>query len=305
MSRTTQTGPVFNNYVTFRLLARRAVGTGQTAFVVDELPMPAKFCVSSINFFGLGTTAGVTHAVYDHSTSSLIVGASVHPTLQTLTNGSVNRLGPGSLKAKTQSGGGRIINKGSFLQYAATTDGTGLMPLGSSGAWVTGYFMEPISRNAKFAERGTSSGERPVAGYLDMLSLINLRANANQTAREECAINVPYDCRVEGVFFDARNITSVTGTSTADVRKNDSTIQSAVVDIDVGQNQQFRLDFDSSPTFASSAARDFVRGDKLSLFLSTGVSDSIPIASVDAHVLVWVKSHVRDLDNASDFAVED
>jgi hypothetical protein len=303
MSRTKQTGPVFNNYVTFRLLARRATGSGQTAFVVDEFPMPAKFCVSGISFFGLGVTATTTHAVYDHSTSSLTVGSGVHPTIQALTNGTVNRLSTGSLKAKNQVGGGRIIQKGSFLQYAITTDGTGTVPAGGSGAWVTGYFMEPISRG-KFAESGTSSGERPVAGYLDFLSLINLRANANQGAmREECGIGVPYDCRVQAIYFDARNITSTTGSSFGDVRKNDSSLLTANLDIDAGQNQQFRIDFDSTPTFVSSALRDFVRGDKLSLYLSTGVSDVIPIASVDAHVLVWVKSHVRDVNVAADIAV--
>lgn len=292
MARTKKTGPVFNNYVTFRLLCRQAVGNNQTALVVDALPMPAKFRVVAISAFALGITNTASFGVYDKSTVPLTVGSGVHPSTQTLVAGTATSLGPAALRQST-----RTIDKGNMLQLACTTDGTGSVPAGGLVAYVTGHFMEPISRN-KYGESGQTSGERPVAGYYDLFSLTNVRANANQAARSECDMIVPYPCRVQAVYFECLGATFTTGSSLVNIRRNGLTITGS---LDIDATPEFRLDNTTNPTFGSSSQRDFVAGDTMGLWVATGAADTIPIGTLTAHVLVWCKGHPRVL-NAGDTA---
>lgn len=272
---------VFNNYVTVRLVNQEALGAGATDVEAALFYPGAKFKVSRVCFDALGTTASAFASIRE-SGSEDIIAPSV----------TISGAMPAAVTTGNLTQVNRIVPKGSAIVLRLSTDGTGAIPAGAVAAWVTGYYMEPISRSALYAESGQQCGEGPVAGYYDLLSLVNLRANANQAARQECAILAPYAGRVMSIYYDIRGHTETTGTITADVRKNDATIQSTVVDVD--QAEQYILDVDANVTFASSAARDFVQGDELSLYVGSGLNDIVPIGTLTTNLLVWVKGHVRD-----------
>lgn len=278
---------VWNNYVTLRLTNRLALAANDTDKLLDRLVLPSDFRVSQVAYDAVGLTA-VVNARIDTVHANTVISTGVPKVISpaNLTQGS--SAPPRAIETST----GRWRRQGSLLELRGTADGTGVAPIGSISCWVHGYFTRPITLVATFAERGQMGGDSPAAGYYDFLPLYNLRANANQAARQECALLVPYQCRVMSLNFDLRGHTETTGAITGDIRKNDVSILDAALDWDV--NETFLVDFHSTPTFVNSAARNFVKGDELSLYIASGLSDSVPIGVASCHVLVWVQDHIRD-----------
>lgn len=281
-------GAVVGNYVTFLLLAQ-AAGVQSADTTVTRIPMLQPFRVSGVSFAHLGQTANVTAKVVKNNVVADVIASSDADAAPSARVATSALPGIGAKRGTSL----RDLGRGDTLDLILTHDGTGVAASGSVAAWVTGYFTDHVSNRAPWAQRGQSRLAGPAAGFYDVLALYNLRANANQAARSECELFVPYNCRVIAAHLDLRGHTETTGTITGDLRKNGATILGAALDWDA--NDQFLIDADSTPTFVSSAARDFVQGDALSLYLSSGLDDSVPVGMASAHVLVWVKGHVSAL----------
>jgi len=284
-------GAVIGNYVTIRLVSRTVVGAGQaTPLLVDRIPMPMPFRVSQVGFDAIGTTAVANLRVSytDHAGVTTDISAAT-----VVSSGTPKVVTPGNLVQTA-----RDIPIAACLDLYADTDGAGAIPAGTAVAWVTGYFTEHMFIQTPAAVRGQSkltSGHAPVAGFYDVWPLVNERVNAAQAARTECSFLAPYKGRVEAVVIDGRNLTITTGTITADVQKNAVSLFSAALDADVNaQNASFIIDVDSTPSLAAGQ-RDVAKGDTITLVISSGAADSVPLNAIEAHVWVWCKGHVRNM----------
>lgn len=285
MARTKNQGPCVGNYVTLRLIARAALGAGQSSTILDRIPMPLGFRVCQVEFSALGITANATGAVTDSGgvsgTGTIDVDAAATNVVSALT---------------LATNGFRDVPQGNALELRGTTDGTGAIPAGGLVAFVTGYFTDHIAHSGRFIESGQCAYSGPRSGHYDWITLSNLRQSANQAARSECDMIVPYDCRVMALVFHVVGQTEGTGTIVCTIRKNDVSFIGSGIDIDAMGSDTTNGDaarLDAQTSTPLGAGREFSRGDKLSMYIATGASDVLPVGALSCHVLVWVKGHVN------------
>lgn len=282
-------GAVVGNYVTIRLVNRVAVSAGQgTPLLVDRLVLPMPFRVSQVGFDAIGTTAVANLRVsYADKAAAItdITAATV------VSSGTPKVITPGNLVQNA-----RDVQDAYTLDLYADTDGSGAIPAGTATAWVTGYFTEHSIRAVPWALRGQckmTSRRAPIAGFYDVWPMQNQRVNAAQAARTEQSFIAPYKARLEALSLDFRNLTTTTGTITADVQRGGVTMLSAAVDADASNNASLTIDADSTPSLAAGN-RDIAKGDTITLVIASGASDSVPLAGVEALLWVWCKGHVRN-----------
>lgn len=287
MARTTLKGPVAGNLITKRLVARTAVASGQTNARVDQIPIDRDFVVCTVSLDALGTTAAASALITDNA-GNAIVPATV-----------VSSATPKQVLASGMNAGRRKLLRGNSLELRITTDGSGAIVAGGVVALVTGYYVEHATNNARFAESGQGKRSGPWSGAYDLITLSNLRQNANQAERVECSAKLPYGCRVEAICYSVVGHTETTGTITARV-KNGTTgnFFHNAIDIDTLTNDVGRVDAISASSLIA-ANRTASRGDTIELHVASGASDVVPIQALTASVWVWVQGNV-DLTSAVD-----
>jgi hypothetical protein len=206
----------------------------------------------------------------------------------------------------------RNVTLGDTFDLEVVTAGGAASPAGSVVAYVTGYFTSHIHEGSLVkriigsantlgsdpyevangyplgrAQPGQTNVVAATSGFYDLFPLINLEdcAVAEET---KCSILAPYDGRVMAIFYDLRGHTGTTTQSNVDIG---GTQIHTLLDNDA--NPQFRVDANTSPAFASSTARDFSRGDAITLQALRGAGTTT-INELTADVLVWCRGHVRD-----------
>lgn len=289
VTRRYASGAVVGNYVTIRLVCRVAVGNAQaTPLLVDRLILPMPFRVSQVCFDALGTTAVANLRLSYNDKAAARTDITAETVIST---GTPKIITPGNLVQAA-----RDVTDAFTLDLYATTDATGAIAAGTATAWVTGYFTDHITRTPLWTMRGQTrltSRRAPIAGFYDVWPMQNERVNAAQAARTEQSLIAPYVARLEAISFDFRNLTTTTGTITADIQRAAVTVLSATVDADASNNASLLIDADSTPSLAAGN-REIAKGDTLTLVLSSGAADSVPLAGVEALIWVWCEGHVRD-----------
>lgn len=299
---------VVGNYVTLRLYNHKAVANNDVRVLQDRIFLPMPFRVSAIATDTLGATATVTAFVDNAATSATLV-----PNGIVVSDNTQHQSLPVALNSSN-----RNIARDTSLDLTVSANGTGALPIGGLIVWVTGYFTDWISgpgsgtnanNRVDAAEPGAthasaldhkyllrvSKRSGPVAGYYDCLSMFNLRLNANQALRQECAITMPYDCRVMRVAKQGKGGTYGTGTKRILLAHS---IKGTFIDMTDTGDSEGVVDYTHTfPTMSPTAtAVEFARGDLLTLSMSTGVADSVPIGFQFVNIFVWVKGHVAPAD---------
>lgn len=282
MSRTRQKGPVAGNLVTWRLIARVGVASGQTNVTVDRIPMPQGFRVCRIGLDARGTTASASARIADQAGNALCASTVV-------SSGTPKEVLAAAISNKD-------IAKGSALLLQITTDGSGVIAAGQVVAHVTGYFTEHIT-NARFQESGQGKVGGPATGRYDCIELTNLAQVANAVEGPVAAVKMPYACRVMAICYNVIGHTEASASISARIRNATSgNYLHSVFDVDTASGDVGRIDATTGITLTN---RDVARGDVLELHVAAGVGDVVPICALGARLFVWVKGQ-PDFTGVSD-----
>lgn len=295
------------NYVTLRLFNHKAVANNDARVLQDRIFLPMPFRISAVGTDTIGSTATVTAFVDNGSTANTLVSGGI-----VVSDNSQHQVLPVALVPGT-----RNIPKDSSLDLTISANGTGAAPLGSIIVWVTGYFTDfivpaagSVSVNPEPNVTGVTRQYGPVrvsrlsgpaSGFYDCLSMMNLRANANQAPRIECTLTVPYACRVMAIGMQMKGATQTTGA--IDLTWAHAVKGSILAVTNLNGDFEVVLDYLTSlPAISLTTDNvEFAQGDKLTLSVKTGVADSIPVGILYSNIYVWVKGHVapndrKDLD---------
>lgn len=288
---------VVGNYVTLRLIARVAVAA--TTTVVDRIPLPMGFRVSQVCFYGLGGTGTNTFRIRT-------VNPTYGPTVGLVHAGTAITQGtPSTVTADQMTAGNREIIRKGYLEFEITNAG-GSQPKGSAIAWVTGFFTGHITNQVPYVIGGQTAYAGPIAGYYDILSVINCKAFTT-TDDELVQMVVPYDCRVQHINYGIVGLTVGGGPNMAvRMTKAGQTLGfHTIADIDthIGVltgglaccNEDVASGDGTFGQTLTEANRDLVKGDTIEMEGHIAAGDSIPIAAASAHLLVWVKGHVAPI----------
>lgn len=289
MARTNTGGTrsiVVGNYNTLRLVNKVAVAN-QSGIVADRIPLPQGFRVSQVCFIGYTVGGTVTGVVSSPAAGTIATSAAlVSATSQAILTASL-----------TQAG--RSIPRGSVLDFVVTAAGApDSIPKGGFAAFVTGYFRDHLKIGGPFAESGQSSMAGPVAGYIDVLPLVNLASPTPGAGDAQiCEITTPYDCRVQAIAYDSVGLTGAG--STIRLQKSGVDVHTPVT-LSTDPFDAI-IDNNSSPAFATSLLRDWPKGTVIRMMGNVPGAQAMPISTVCAYAFVWVKGHV----NATYPATED
>lgn len=292
MSRTHRPrSTLIGNYVTL-YMTNKAVVTDET-LTVDRIPFSLPFRIVRASFAQFGGSGDTQLRLITHDTPKNSATATALVTSAILTDKVAVTVSPGNLVQPASGIDPRNIPPYGHVQLAVVNDG-GALPAGGGGAWITGYFTRHISDRGNLMEQGQMNVGGPAVGYYDNIHLANLDPLAGVDADAvRCEMIVPYNCRVMAIQYNGIGFTEV-GDITFRTRKNTTTNLHA--DLNMGADPHSVLvDANSGTAFASSAARDLSRGNTLELWAaSDNAGDVVPIQSLTADVLVWVKGHARD-----------
>lgn len=280
------------NYVTF--FCHNKGLTEDATKAMDRIGIPGPFRISricSVQFNATGTT--FLRLITHDSSASGVGGGTVMVSSGALTTEIPISTSPGNFDHVAGAPDERNIPLHGHMEPTVVNSGGGSVAVGTAAMWITGYFTKSFPSAGIFRESGQANLGGPQIGYYDMIHLSNLEALSGvDVAAKRCAMAVPYDCRAMAVSYHALGHTEV-GAITMELRKGGVSTHTPLGVS--GADYSVRLDANTGTAWASSAARDYSRGDIMELWLaSDNAGDAVPLGTISADVLVWVKGHCRD-----------